>query len=196
MDIFEQAYPDFQALFLYDNATTHQKRAADALSALKMPLHPKLWTPKTQPAKMRDARLPDGSPQSLYWPDNHRTMPGFFKGMKKILQERHLWTLGLKAQCSPNFSSCDGKVDCCARRILFNQQDFVDQKSKLQEMIEKRGHLCDFYPKFHCELNFIEQYWGAAKYAYRNVPRPPTIAAMEQNVKTSLDSVPLLQIKR
>jgi hypothetical protein len=123
-------------------------------------------------------------------------MPGFFKGMKKILQERHLWTLGLKAQCSASFSSCDGKVDCCARRILFNQQDFVDQKSKLQEMIEKRGHLCDFYPKFHCELNFIEQYWGAAKYAYRNVPRPPTIVAMEQNVKASLDAVPLLQIKR
>jgi transposase len=72
----------------------------------------------------------------------------------------------------------------------------MDQKSKLQEVIEKRGHLCDFYPKFHCELNFIERYWGAAKYTYRNEPRPLTIAAMEQNVKASLDALPLLQIKR
>ena len=39
--------------------------------------------------------------------------------------------------------------------ILFNQPDFVPQKSELQELIEKRGHLCDFYPKYHCELNFI-----------------------------------------
>ena len=41
--------------------------------------------------------------------------------------------------------------------------DFIVQKSKLQDEIEKREHKCIFYPKFHCELNFIEMYWSAAK---------------------------------
>jgi hypothetical protein len=46
------------------------------------------------------------------------------------------------------------------RRILSLQEDFISQKSLLQEEIEKRGHKCIFYPKYHCELNFIEMYWG------------------------------------
>jgi len=194
MDIFECTYPNFQALFIYDNATTHQKHASDALSALKMPLHPRIWTPKG--VKMRVSRLADGTSQELYWPAIHHTMPGHFKGMKRILQEHHLWTVSLLAQCSPNFSSCKGKTSCCARRFMFNQPDFIAQKSRLEEIIEKQGHICDFYPKFHCGLNFIEQYWGAAKYEYRSRPGPLNTNQMEQNVVTPLDSVPLLQIKR
>ncbi|KIY48763.1 hypothetical protein FISHEDRAFT_8860, partial [Fistulina hepatica ATCC 64428] len=85
---------------------------------------------------------------------------------------------------------------CCCRRLLFNQPDFVNQKSWLEEHITRRGHLCDFYPKYHCELNFIEQYWGAAKYRYRSCPRTSKIAEMEKNVLQSLDDVPLSQIRR
>jgi len=40
---------------------------------------------------------------------------------------------------------------------------FRAQKCHLQEVIERRGHMCIFLPKFHCELNFIERVWGAAK---------------------------------
>lgn len=42
----------------------------------------------------------------------------------------------------------------------------MSQKSHLKELITLCGHICDFYPKYHCELNFIEQYWGAAKFCY------------------------------
>ena len=30
-------------------------------------------------------------------------------------------------------------------------------------MIESHSHLCIFLPKFHCELNPIEYFWGAVK---------------------------------
>ena len=50
-----------------------------------------------------------------------------------------------------------------AVRILELQPDFVNQKSLIEETIESHGHKVIFYPKFHCELNFIELFWGAAK---------------------------------
>ena len=70
------------------------------------------------------------------------------------------------------------------------------QKSQLEEFITSQGHICDFYPKFHCELNFIEMYWGTVKYHYRSMPKTSDIDAMEANVLTCLDDVPLLQIKQ
>jgi hypothetical protein len=48
--------------------------------------------------------------------------------------------------------------------VLFTQPDFINQKSHLEELITLQKHICDFYPKYHC----IEQYWGAAKLAYRS----------------------------
>ena len=146
---------------------------------------------------MRAGKLADGSAQDLYFPDDHPTMGGWFKGMEEIIRERGLWPASgsLNAQC-PGFKCEAGRTDCCCRRLLFTQADFVGQKCHLQEFIESRGHLCDFYPKFHPETNFIEQYWGLAKYFYRISPKTSDIEEMEANVKACLDKVSLLQIRR
>jgi hypothetical protein len=38
----------------------------------------------------------------------------------------------------------------------------------LEEEITKAGHKCLFLPKFHCELNLIEYYWGWVKREFRD----------------------------
>ena len=38
-----------------------------------------------------------------------------------------------------------------------------EQKSNVQEVIAAARHLCIFLPKFHCELNFIELFYGQVK---------------------------------
>jgi len=53
--------------------------------------------------------------------------------------------------------------DNIARKIIQNQPDFQEQKSSIEEVIANVGHLVEFFPKFHCECNFIERFWGEAK---------------------------------
>jgi hypothetical protein len=107
---------------------------------------------------MCHSTLPNGNPQLLYYPHDHKTMPGWFKGMEVIIWEHGLWTQDgsdLLTQCPKGCAP--GRKDCCCRRLLYFQPDFCFQKSQLQELVESCGHLFNFYPKYHCKLNFIEQ---------------------------------------
>lgn len=205
-----------EGLFLFDNAPSHMKRALDAISAKKMvksasypflymlylsyrcPQDPKrLWTHHPKGPRMRDGINPlTQDQQSFYFPDDHPNHPGWFKGMEQILHERGLWPEGgLPVECA-GLKRPEGQVSCCCRHILYTQLDFVSQKPLLQEYIESHGHLCDFYPKYHCELNFIEQYWGAAKLRFRVAGRAKTLQEMQKKMLESLDDVPLEQIRR
>ena len=55
------------------------------------------------------------------------------------------------------------RSDCCAVAILSTQEDFRSARSRLQEIVEEAGHIFLLYPKIHCELNWIEYYWGRWK---------------------------------
>ena len=68
------------------------------------------------------------------------------------------------------------------------EPDFLAQRGAITEVIEKAGHKCIFYPKFHCELNFIEMFWGAAKRYTRNHCNY-SFKALEKTVLEALDSV-------
>ncbi|KAF7369510.1 hypothetical protein MVEN_00280800 [Mycena venus] len=214
MDILSRDYADEKHVFIFDNATTHTKRAGDALSASKMPkFTPKDGTNflvsvnkigadgrpmydakgnyvKEKKVRMRDGTLPDGTSQPLYFPAGHQRA-GKFKGMATILTERGLRKEAkLNAQCK-GFKCAPGATSCCCRRVLYNQPDFKTEKSLLEKACEARGFRAMFLPKFHCELNFLEQCWGASKRVYRMNPVSSKEEDLERNVIAALDSISL-----
>lgn len=230
-EIVTTHYPDCDHVFVYDNATTHRKRADDALSARHMPkfqskslqenwlvertvIHPETGRPERLPNnKIRKERIrmadtvnpATGETQSLYFADDHPTSPGLFKGMVQILAERG-WSSdqftrrgdGYKLAECPRFK-CDntsGDSTCCTRRILFNQPDFANVPSLLETAMQARGIRVLFLPKFHCELNPIEQCWGYAKRVYRLNPESSREDALVDNAVKALEEVPLITIRR
>jgi hypothetical protein len=211
MDILSRDYPDEVHVFAYDNATIHTCRPADALSARYMPLNVnanfrctvKKRDGTEEKVKMKNGVFPDGTPQELYFPDDHPQHAGKFKGTRNLIIERREKgvdlpdpvALKLKAQCK-GFKCAEGATTCCCRRILFTQPDFVNQKSRLEEHCEARGFEVIFFPKYHPELNCIEQCWGFAKRIYRMYPTSSKEADLEANLVSSLEAVPLVSIRR
>jgi hypothetical protein len=115
--------------------------------------------------KMCDGQFADGTPQPLYFPERH-ARAGVFKGMVTILEERGFQNVAkIRAECK-GFKCLPGATNCCCRRILYNQPDFADVPSVLELTCKALGVLVIFLPKFHFELNFIEQCWGYAKRIY------------------------------
>ncbi|OAX38434.1 hypothetical protein K503DRAFT_850003 [Rhizopogon vinicolor AM-OR11-026] len=187
---------------MFDNAITHLKHADDALSARKMPKRPKNWGVemdvvdengkpiKKVKVRMCDATFADGSPQSLYYPEGHE-LAGVFTGMAVILHERGRADVSkVRAEC-PKFQCKKSINRCCCRSILYNEPYFVNVGSLLEIACEARGFRVIFFPKIHCELNFIEQCWGYSKRVYRELPVSSKEADFERNFLAVLESIPL-----
>jgi len=139
---------------------------------------------------------PETVHQNLYYRDDHPTMPNWFKGMAVILKEHGLYpAASLNVQCE-GFKCVVGAMSCCCRCAVFSQPDFASQKLALEELITSCGHICNFYPKYHCETNFIEMYWGAAKLQYHLSLKTTNMDKMQKNVQRCLDDVLLLQVRR
>ena len=155
IDIFEAKTNNFTTgLFMFDNAPSHQKQAPDALPVRKMLKNPnQRWMSTKGGPRMQNGWYMNGSDkisQDVYLPDDYPKFPGWFKGMKNIICKHSLWpNERLKVQCD-GFKHVSGHTNCCSHKVLFCQPDFCSQKSHLEEYITSRGHICDFYPKYHC----------------------------------------------
>ena len=134
----------------------------------------------------------------------HRRIPncliGQPKGMKRILQERGLWVDGLRTRCPGLKRKAKGETEeqytgrilahkvCekgrkfCAFRVMEDEDDFANGRSLLEIEITARGHECIFYPKFHCELNYFEYFWGPVK-RYRREDCNYSFVDLEDTVK-------------
>lgn len=79
---------------------------------------------------------------------------------------------------------------------MSTRPDFLDQKSALQEVVEGAGHIFELYPKYHCECNWIEMYWGGAKREAR-LRCDYTFKSLDANLNNFLDKAGgLPQIRR
>ena len=147
---------------------------------------------------MANGTFQDGCEQEFYFPNSH-PQGGLFKGIEIILKDRGytgcIGTKGKLAECA-KFKCPPGAADCCCRRILFNEPDFVNVPFLLQLECNARGYDVIFLPKFHPELNPIKQCWGSSKRTYRKYPALSKEADLERNVVDALESVPLLSIRR
>ena len=79
--------------------------------------------------------------------------------------ERGLWVDGLKLKCGVTEKNHTGA--CCSKGIMYQQVDFQQTVSQLEELIRANGHVCLFLPRYHCELAPIERAWAFAKWYCR-----------------------------
>jgi hypothetical protein len=138
-------HPGDVDVFAFDNTTNYAVYAEDALITSRMNLK------SGGKGKFRDGLMPDRSVQSMHLPN------GQPKGIKLILEERGLWPQSqLRRICDDCKKHSHVLESYCAVRVLSLQPDFLAQKPLIKKIIENKGYnKVIFYPKFHCELNFM-----------------------------------------
>ena len=97
----------------------------------------------------------------------------------------------MKLQCSdycvpPN---------CCARTLLHSYPDFASEKSWIQTTADEYDVKVIFFPKFHCELNYIEMVWGYLKAKLRQVCTF-NFLDLRERLPQALQSIPIKFVKR
>ncbi|TFK17890.1 hypothetical protein FA15DRAFT_710379 [Coprinopsis marcescibilis] len=136
----------------------------------------------------------NGKPHLFYFPDGH-PQAGIFKGMVEILKERSL-DPGKKNAKYKGFKCPPPQLDCCYRQMLYNQPDSANVPSCLELLGKEHDVEILFLPKFHCELNPIKQCWGYAKRIYCLNPELSCEDALHSNAISTINSVPLVSIRR
>jgi hypothetical protein len=193
--LFELVHPGCIAVVNYDNSMNHHAMAPDALVVSRLNS-----SGGKKDVKMRDTTWgPNNTAQLMQRAD------GTQKGVKAILEERHLWSNPRGGRFCFECGPCSGRdltprpvpppTDCCGKVVLSHQPDFVNQKEWLEEIVIGAGHILEYFPKYHCELNPIEMYWGWVK-QYVRARCGYSIHALRVLVPEGLTACPLTTIRR
>ena len=176
LDIFEQKHPGCVAVLIFDQSSAHNSHGSGALNAFNMNLSPEAKNfHKTTLYTLQSSVDVRGQFQRLWTEDETGQRVG--KGIERILKECGCYPEGKKIKAKCTKPRCPDPVEypplvdqppCFLARIFQNHKDFREQESAIAK---GRGHKCLFLPKFHCELNPIEMYWGYGKTRSRQVQK-------------------------
>ncbi|OAD75544.1 hypothetical protein PHYBLDRAFT_64457 [Phycomyces blakesleeanus NRRL 1555(-)] len=161
--LFEVIHPGCKAVFVFNQSTNHKAYSQNALIANKITLGDK-EVEEDDLCTLRDTTFVwDGEEQvqtMYYKKDKWFTKKSGQWVTKKLGKNPYNPTKKWRFDCKKDASE-DSK--CCAHHFLASQPDFISQKTALHEAVKVSDHIFKLYPKFHCECNWIERYWGAAK---------------------------------
>lgn len=188
--IFKDLHPDCDLVFAFDNSQNHHAMADNALVASRLNLSDggSFLLRETTFVLDGEERI-----QSMQLPGGKQ------KGVRTILMERSLWPRN-KTKFNLLCKVCkDGEetnsTDCCARKLLSSQPDFIQQKIWLHETALNNDVTRIFFPKFHCELNFIELIWAYLKAKLRKTC-DFQYSKLVEKLPNEIESIPLEVYKR
>ncbi len=157
--LLEKVYPWAQFLFLFDWSTNHTARMAGVPDETKMNLTDGGTQPVCKPQVFQ------GHTFTFTVPDPANEGAVIQMGLESLARQRNL--------VGPNESVGRGNGRLNKEQLQARVgalPDFVYYRSMntaLHCLVQGEGHLCDFYPKFHCELSAAEPCWAAIKRVLR-----------------------------
>jgi hypothetical protein len=219
LQLYSEMYPDCDFLFQFDNSANHGAFKDDALVASRLNLKVGAKSHDTVDGDGNDIKSEYKMRDTYYTKDGKRIrqsmidpISGRNKGIIPVLSERGLCTrdgkrlhtnerLYLDCEKCKCGDTTERPSDCCARRLLANQPDFLGQKNWLQEIVDDWNtthgsrHSLIFLPKFHCELNWIEMVWGYVKARLRR-DCMFSFAELKMQLPKALQSIPLSTMRK
>jgi hypothetical protein len=167
IDIAEKLFPWARLIFRFDHSSNHTARGPDALNANNMNANP--GAPRGKQNIMRDTKWVDDNnathKQSMVF--TKISNKGKPKGLRQVLRERGLLDddgmptaralryldPGSEAEESGEEAEVQTERNQKLRagdmhKLMAAQPDFVNEKTLIHKMVEAKGHICRFYPKF------------------------------------------------
>lgn len=203
--LFKELHQNKKIVLVFDNSMNHHKKPLDGLDANVIPK-------KDGGSNCPVMRNTTYNYNDKVYVQQLQHLNGVIKGAKNILEERGLFIPNMQLVCSDckaDIKHCDRNENnnkqtieirksrqCCIRYCLQHENDFMNQKEWLSEVVIQSGFSIIYLPKFHCELNPIEMVWCKLKNDLRSENKVFKIDELETKIIQLLNNMNITFIRR